>query len=93
MIEATEKDNRERYVDWLSQKVSPAQLSELYMSYEVIDEFCIKTKVLKQSLLKTTDIDIIKMAQKLLSKINYSAISIKEKSVKFVLLCDIILHT
>ena len=49
MIEATEKDNRERYVDWLSQKVSPAQLSELYMSYEVIDEFCIKTKVLKQS--------------------------------------------
>lgn len=64
MIEATEKDNRERYVDWLSQKVSPAQLSELYMSYEVIDEFCIKTKVLKQSLLKTTDIDIIKMAQK-----------------------------
>lgn len=64
MIEATEKDNRERYVDWLSQKVSPAQLSELYMSYEVIDEFCIKTKVLKQSLLKTTDIDIIKMVQK-----------------------------
>ena len=34
MIEATEKDNRERYVDWLSQKVSPAQLSELYMSYQ-----------------------------------------------------------
>lgn len=34
MIEATEKDNRERYVDWLSQKVSPAQLSELYMSYD-----------------------------------------------------------
>lgn len=64
MIEATEKDNRECYVNWLSQKVSPAQLSELYMSYEIIDEFCIKTKVLNQSLLQTTDIDIVKIAQK-----------------------------
>lgn len=93
MIEATEKDNRERYVDWLSQKVSPAQLSELYMSYEVIDEFCIKTKVLKQSLLKTTDIDIIKMAQKTVEQNKLFRYQHKEKSVKFVLLCDIILHT
>ena len=78
MIEATEKDNRERYVDWLSQKVSPAQLSELYMSYEVIDEFCIKTKSIKAITSQDDRYRHNKMAQKLLSKINYSAISIKE---------------
>ena len=41
----------------------------------------------------TTILVYDKVKEKLLSKINYSAISIKEKSVKFVLLCDIILHT
>lgn len=64
MINTTEKNNRDRYLDWLSNKVTPAQLSELYMSYEAIDEFCIKTKVLKYSLLETTDINIIRLVQK-----------------------------
>ena len=64
MINTTEKDNRDCYLDWLSNKVTPAQLSELYMSYEAIDEFCIKTKVLKYPLLETTDINIIRLVQK-----------------------------
>lgn len=64
MIDTTEKDASNRYLDWLSGKVTPAQLSELYMSYETINEFCINTKVLKNSLLETTDIDIVKLAQK-----------------------------
>lgn len=64
MTEVTEKDNRENYLAWLSQKVSSAQLSEFCMLYEIIDEFCIKTNVLKRSLLETTDINIIRSVQR-----------------------------
>ena len=60
----TEKDNRENFVAWLSNEVSPAQFSELYRFYDMIDEFCIKTEVLKESILQITDINLLKSAQR-----------------------------
>lgn len=49
------KDNKESFLIWLKDKVSPVQLSELYMSYTTIDEFCIKKKVINESVLNITD--------------------------------------
>lgn len=64
----SKQDNQDKYVAWLSQKVSPAQLSELYMMYEIIDKFCIERKVLKKSLLQTTELEIVKAAQQMVEQ-------------------------
>lgn len=62
------KDTQNDYLTWLSQKVSPAQLSELYMMYEIIDTFCIKRKVLEKPLLQTTELEIVKAAQQMIEQ-------------------------
>ncbi len=64
MTIVTKKDNQENFAAWLSNKVSPTQISTLYLCYEMIDEFCMKTKVLKESILQTTDINLIKSVQR-----------------------------
>lgn len=64
MAEVSPKDSREQYLNWLSQKISSAQLSEIYMQYETIDEFCIKMNILKRPLLQTTDITRVRTAQR-----------------------------
>ena len=68
MSDELKQDNQDKYIAWLSQKVSPAQLSELYMMYEIIDEFCIERKVLKKPLLQTTEIEIVKAAQQMIEQ-------------------------
>lgn len=68
MSAESKQDNQDKYVAWLSQKVSPAQLSELYMMYEIIDEFCIERKVLKKPLLQTTELEIVKAVQQMVEQ-------------------------
>lgn len=68
MSDESKQDNQDKYVAWLSQKVSPVQLSELYMMYEIIDEFCIERKVLKKPLLQTTELEIVKAAQQMVEQ-------------------------
>ena len=40
------------FMKYLSERVSPAQLSELYRYYSEIEAFCLKIKVLKNHCLK-----------------------------------------
>lgn len=68
MSDESKQDNQDKYITWLSQKVSPAQLSELYMMYEIIDEFCVERKVLKKPLLQTTELEMVKAAQQMIEQ-------------------------
>lgn len=79
MSDESKQDNQDKYVAWLSQKVSPVQLSELYMMYEIIDEFCIERKVLKKPLLQTTELEIVKAAQQMVEQNKVFRFCIKEK--------------
>lgn len=71
------------FMEYLSMKVSPAQLSELYLCYIEINDYFIKKKKLKQPLFQTTDLDVIKKIRhtieldiyfKVTHKKNYNAI-------------------
>lgn len=44
------------FFNWLSTRVSPAQLSELYTLFSGVNEFCLSRKILKTHLFQTTDI-------------------------------------
>lgn len=55
----TDKSLREKYLDWLSSKGLSAQMSELYIVYAKINEFCLSRKVLKKPLFETTDMAIL----------------------------------
>ena len=47
--------NEEKYMTWLATKVKPTQLSEYYVLYKNIEEFCHKIKILQQPLFETFD--------------------------------------
>lgn len=55
------QDNKEIFISWLSKKISSEQLSRVLALYEIIDDFCIKTKISNQPLLQTTDIHTVKL--------------------------------
>lgn len=55
MVQGKRMTNEEEFMVWLASKVSPAQLSELYVAYKEIDDFCIRVKVLKRPLFETLD--------------------------------------
>ena len=59
----TPKDNEETFLFWLKDKVSPAQLSELYLAYTIIDEFCMKKNIISESVLKITDLMQINLVE------------------------------
>lgn len=52
------------FMRYLAERVSPAQLSELYRCYSEIETFCLKIKVLKNPLFETTDFETIKKVQR-----------------------------
>lgn len=56
-------NNRDMFLKWLSVKVAPAKISEFCKLYEIIDEYCMKTNVLKKSILETTDTNLVKSAK------------------------------
>lgn len=48
------------FMSWLSKKVSPAQLSELYMVFQEIEQQAKKAKIVKKSLYENTDVAVFK---------------------------------
>lgn len=61
---ADEKAIENSFMQYLSTKVSPAQLSELYWCYSEIEAFCLKTKVLQSPLFQTTNYEVVKKVQR-----------------------------
>lgn len=52
------------FMAWLSTKVSPAQLSELYWCYTEIESVCQKAKILSSPLFETTDVKTIRFVHR-----------------------------
>ena len=48
------------FMSWFSKKVSPAQLSELYMVFQEIEQQAKKAKIVKKSLYENTDVAVFK---------------------------------
>ncbi|MCD7774910.1 MAG: hypothetical protein LUH40_04940, partial [Clostridiales bacterium] len=61
---ANSKSRESDFMSWLSGKVSPAQLSELYWCYREIDSVFMKGGLLSKPLFETTDIETIRAVQK-----------------------------
>lgn len=51
---------QDRYFAWLASQVSPAQLSELYIVYTDIEEFCLKRNIIPQKLFALTNLTDIR---------------------------------
>ena len=50
------KSIQDQYFLWLETQISPAQLSELYMIYADIEEFCLKRSIIKKKLFSLTNL-------------------------------------
>lgn len=50
----------DQFCSWLAQRVSPAQLSELYQMYPLIDDFCMSRKITDRPLLSIVDLKTVK---------------------------------
>lgn len=65
-------DGKSNYKDsfssWLAIALPSASINALLASYNTIENFCLKLKVLKAPLFETTDIDILKSVQKTVSQ-------------------------
>lgn len=61
MSMADDKYNGEAtFMSWLAKKVSPAQLSELYMAFQEIEQQAIKAKIVQRSLYETIDVNVFR---------------------------------
>ena len=60
MVGADKKNNETLFIDWLSKKVSPAQLSELYIALQEIEKQAKKSRIIKASLYEDIDIRLYK---------------------------------
>lgn len=76
---AAKKSNEERYAAWLSAKVSPDTLSELYYLYNDIDKYMLRNKVISSPLLTITDVSIIKSVQRTIEQSKLFRMSRKSK--------------
>lgn len=54
------KSIQDQYFAWLKTQVSPAQLSELYIVYTDIEDFCLKRSIIKKKLFALTDLTDIR---------------------------------
>ncbi len=86
MIE-NKKTVEDDYLQYLAEKVSPAQLSELYPCYSEIEAFCSKVKVLKKPLFQTTDFEIIKQVQRTIEQNKIFRLTHKRQFNKIVTAC------
>ena len=58
---------KEKFFQYLAEKVSPAQLSALYDCYAEIESFCTRMKVLNTPLFETDDLDTLNKVKKLIT--------------------------
>lgn len=82
---AARQVNEERYAAWLSSKVNPDTLSELYYQYTDIDKYMQRNKVISTPLLTITDVSIIKKVQRTIEQSKSFRISRKSK----LYMCDL----
>lgn len=59
-MENTHAENETMFLSWLSSTVSPAQMSELYMAFNEIEQQAKKSKLIKRSLYENLTISAIK---------------------------------
>lgn len=55
------------FFEWLSERISASQQSELKSVYELISNFCVDRKIIKQPLLETTDLGQLKKVRDTIS--------------------------
>ncbi len=60
MILESKKNNKAEFMAWLSKKVSAAQLSELYMAFQVIEQQAKVARIIEKSLYEDMDISVFK---------------------------------
>lgn len=72
------------FIRYLAERVSPAQLSELYRCYSEIETFCLKIKVLQNPLFETTDFETIKKVQRTIEQNKIFRITRKRQINKIV---------
>lgn len=59
ILMSDDKHNGEAaFMSWLSRKISPAQLSELYIVFQEIEQQATKTRIVKQSLYENANVDV-----------------------------------
>ena len=60
------KTNQEQFTAWLSCRLSPAQMSEIYITYYDIDKYLQKEKILETPVLETMDLNKIESIKKMI---------------------------
>ena len=60
------KTNQEQFTAWLSCRLSPAQMSEIYITYYDIDKYLQKEKILEMPVLETMNLNKIESIQKMI---------------------------
>lgn len=69
-LTSVNKTLEEKYIEWLSKKVSAAQMAELHSAYAQISDYFLEKKVLREPLLETTDKRILVVIQKTIDENN-----------------------
>lgn len=75
------------FMQYLSEKVSPSQLSELYPCFSEIESFCLKIKVLHKPLFETTDFETIKKVQRTIEQNKIFRITHRRQFNKILAAC------
>lgn len=60
------KTNQEQFTAWLSCRLSPAQMSEIYITYYDIDKYLQEEKILETPVLETMDLNKIESIKKMI---------------------------
>lgn len=60
------KSNQEQFTTWLSDRLSPAQMSEIYITYCDIDKYLQEEKILETPVLETMDLNKIESIKKMI---------------------------
>lgn len=68
MEKNTEKMMQEQFSQWLSKQLSPAQMSEIYVTYYDLDKYLEKEQILSTPILETYDINKIKRIKEMIDK-------------------------
>lgn len=66
-VSVSTKDIQDMFSKWLSEHLSPAQMSEIYITYYDIDSYLQREGILSSSLLDTVDLDKIASIKKMIA--------------------------
>ncbi len=75
------------FTQYLSEKVSPSQLSGLYFCFSEIENFCLKVKVLHKPLFETTDFETIKKVRQTIEQNKIFRVTHKRQYNKILIAC------